>query len=409
VSEERVPRGFTVLEIVIALGAGLVVTLAALLLTRTLTTGLDREARLGDAQLGVLLGMHRLGGDVQRAGLLASANLRADPTRCGGLDDWPEDLRELAAVYVERDGSVVRHPGDHGLSALNGLAPDALELAGSFEIDEPLAVRAIEPVSGGAVEIHLEPRSGALARALRPGRRLAELARPGRRMRITDVEGRNGWGVIEAVDDADPARPRVRLGGSARLWRRSAGDVCGPSGFATGTFASVVTRVRYDLRAVRPQRYPAWAGLYAKGRHDALAAHVGEAAAARTELVRVEIDADGAEIDASLEVVAEHAVDFEVGLTRAVVGAAATTLERLAIGDARVYETADRPGAGGSPETIRSLQLRLAVRGAEPEGRGPEGASYPLAYRLGMGARPPTTRVRVLHVDVALPNLAGGW
>ena len=130
---------------------------------------------------------------------------------------------------------------------------------------------------------------------------------------------------------------------------------------------------------------------------------------ARTELVRVELDADGAELDDTLEVVAEYAVDLKFGLTSASPGPT-PVVTRYAIGEPEVYEIAAALDAGGTPERIRSLTVRLSTRAAiRDRERGLPAPSEGGLLRFQLGPNPSDgfARMRTLVNEVSLPNLAG--
>src|SRR6185369_7203947 len=75
-------RGFTLLELLVAMVAGLIVVLGAFLLSRGSTRLFADENRVGTAQLNLRLGLDRLRSDIARAGYMTTPNVRLDPDVC---------------------------------------------------------------------------------------------------------------------------------------------------------------------------------------------------------------------------------------------------------------------------------------------------------------------------------------
>src|SRR5262249_25566848 len=135
-------------------------------------------------------------------------------------------------------------------------------------------------------------------------------------------------------------------------------STCGVEGFGTGMQASVINWVAYEIRDMtsNPGSY---APVFASPAPDD---------AGRKELVRLELDADGNEMNGTVELVAEDAVDLRFALT-VVSGfpkAGEPTLKTLDMGDTTIYDNyafdvSKSPGLPG-PERIRSLRTKLTVR-----------------------------------------------
>ena len=77
-------RGFTLIELVVALSAGLMVSMSALLLSRNATKFFQNEARISATQLAATLGMNRLTQDLQRAAFLSTRSNANDRALCTG-------------------------------------------------------------------------------------------------------------------------------------------------------------------------------------------------------------------------------------------------------------------------------------------------------------------------------------
>lgn len=400
-------------EMIVAMSVGIMVAAAAFMLARNSTLFFQNEARIATAQFGAIIGLSRMQAELQRAGYLSSANVQRDPMRCGTMSDWPVGLKELAGIRIEQNGSVTRHPGDHALSALNNLQPDAVIIGGALNSTERFAVRLVAPGAGG-LDVFLSIDDGAMQRTLEaqkagaPG--LAAIFAQGRFLRLLDHEGRHVYGVINSFTMVDANTLRISLSATPYVPTRKTYNQCGCTGFCTGTQVSSIARVLYDVRSIDTAQYPQYQSLFTTARHAAPGQHVGFPAEDRTELVRVELDANDAEIDSTLEVVAEHVVDFKLGLSVATQGST-PTLTRYPIGDPQVYAIAQSPSTAApnqGPQHVRSVQVRLSTRAAErdrdvalptPAGGG--------VLRFNLGNNQGFARVRTITADVSLPNQAG--
>jgi prepilin-type N-terminal cleavage/methylation domain-containing protein len=420
-------RGFTLVELIIALAAGLAVSTAAFLLAKSATAAFQEEARLSSAHLSATLGLSRLAADLQRAGLLSSANVQKDPAICGAPVTWPEGMRRLAGVAVKRQGSVIDHMGELDQSLANGFRPDSIVIGGSFGSAEQFPVRLIQQAAGGGHDVYLQiSGSGAMRRTLARGpEALAGVFRAGRLLRvIMPGQTRYLYGVIAGLTVAGepPLEIVVHLAPSPALPARGDGP-CGVGlGANVGGLANPVSRVRYDIRR-----------LSGHDRYGDLVAPIAPEVtgdAGRTELVRVELDADDHEIPDTLELVAEYAVDLKLGLSVAsVVGNPAVdpvvTRHPIAVpDDGSIYNTAADVTDNGTPERIRSIQVRLAVRARAPDrgadlGKDPDGRKRRFlipGLLPGVsddsdppppGGMPIYARLRTFYADIALPNQAG--
>lgn len=395
-------RGFTLVELLVALGAGVLVAAAAFLMSKNATRFFQHEARISAAQLAVTLGMNRITADLQRAGFLSSPNLPADPARCQGTN-WPAGLNLLAGIQITQGSTLPALPQ----SAANGVSPDSLTIGGAFDTTEQFPIRSI---TDGTVRLQMDV--GPMVRAINASAQaggtlqstMSRIFRPGRFLRVVDTEGRHEYGVITAVTaNGTPPQVQIQLDAGVTLPQKSEATTCGISqGFNTGLLANPIARIRYDLRS-----------LYQHGTYGPLVEPVNpnlSGDAGRTELVRVELDRDDKEIADTLELVAEYAVDLKFGLT-ASVATPNTVITRSAIGAAAVYTTAATPAAGGTPQRIRNVQVRLSTRARAPDRSSniPAGNDGRLTrFQVpGLASTERFFRVRTLQTEVALPNLLG--
>jgi prepilin-type N-terminal cleavage/methylation domain-containing protein len=403
-------RGFTLIELVVALSAGLMVSMAALMLSRNATKFFQNEARISATQLAATLGMNRLTQDLQRAAFLSSRNNFNDRALCPGAGA-PASLTGLAGIQIRIGGSVANHPGDlvQSTDAQNGLNPDHVIISGSMDASERFAVQWTFAGAGSrSVDLQLD---GAIARlrqtALQNGQTLSQILtpifKPGRFLRFTD-DGRgqgNVWGVIQAFNVSGVVGAetvRITLEATPAIPVKRQDTTCGlGDGANRGVFVSVVSRVLYDLRSLKNN--PTYATLVAPD--PTTAPLTGEDF--RTELVRVELDPNDVEMNDTLELVAELAVDLKFGVTKAPITGSAT-----AFNPQMTTYAFDDPLVMNAPELVRAVQVRLSTRARIPDRENPLGASGH-NYRFAV-LQPPIrerfTRLRTLHATVALPNQA---
>jgi prepilin-type N-terminal cleavage/methylation domain-containing protein len=403
-------RGFTLIELVVALSAGLMVSMAALMLSRNATKFFQNEARISATQLAATLGMNRLTQDLQRASFLSSRNNQADPTLCtnGAL---PGTLAGLFGLRIRVGGSVATHPADlvQAVDPQNAMNPDHAVISGSMDTSERFAISWTFDAGGQrTVDLQLD---GAIARlrqtATQNGQTLDQILRPifkiGRFLRFAD-DGRGqgtAWGIISGYNTAGPVGAetiRITLNNSPAIPIKTQNTTCGlTSGSNRGVFVTVVSRILYDLRSLKGDA--AYGTLVAAD--PTTKALTGEDL--RTELVRVELDPNDVEFPGSLELVAELAADLKFGVTKAPAAGSASVfnpqMTTYGFNDPQVMVT---------PELVRSVQVRLSTRARIPDRENAMAASG-RNYRFAV-LQPPIrerfVRLRTLHATVSLPNQA---
>jgi prepilin-type N-terminal cleavage/methylation domain-containing protein len=424
-------HGFTLVELLVAMAAGLMVSMAAFLLSKNATRFFQNEARVSAAHLAATLGLNRISADLQRAGLHSSPNVLKDPFLCGkdaSVATWPNGMRRLAGIQITRnpDLPALRQ------SNVNNFFPDSLVIGGSMNTTEQFYFSAISCGPGGC-ELTIDPTKGAVdrtvARQKGGGESLNDIFRPGRLLRL-QMMGQLGsmYSIVQSITvDGDPPTSIVlRLETIPNLpTLLGSGFGCGlPAGFGDG-YVNPVSRVRYDIRSLAgdPSYGPLVAPITPELTGDNL----------RTELVRVELDAEDHEIPTTLELVAEYAVDLKFGITRAIEDPSPDprvtnpTLVRHRIldpVDPNVYSFANANEAlGSAPERIRAVQVRLSTRTRAPDRdvglpEGPDRRKLrflipdiiPSVQALGdpvpAGAPPVYARMRTLYAEVSLPNQA---
>ncbi|WP_437299074.1 PilW family protein [Sorangium sp. So ce426] len=436
-------RAFTLVELLVAMAAGLVVSLAAFLLSKNATRFFQNEARASASHLAATLGMNRLTADLQRAAYLSSPNILQDPEVCQ-VPASPAGLKRLAGISILPQGSVDLHGSELDQSVANGLNPDSIIIGGSLNSTELFEFRKISDETGDWV-VELNPNSSAvqrtLARAQGGGQSLTQIFAPRRFLRIM-VRGQEKflYGVIDQVNviDNPPTQIHITLKADPGLPTLVGLADCGvtPGGSTgDGGWVNVVSRVRYDIRSL-VNKGTAYDALVAPISTD-LGTLTGDNG--RTELVRVELDEEDQEIPGTLELIAEYAVDLKFGISVAqestvpgVTNPQITRYPIMATDNALVYGTAAAIDVGppGTPQRVRSVQVRLSTRTrapdrdvaltapGDPDGMGPDGrrlrflipgiaaGANTYGNTAPSGSPPVYARMRTLYADIALPNQA---
>lgn len=413
-------QGFTLVELMVAISGGLMVSVVVFVLARDATRFYQRESRIGDATLGTVIGFERLRADIARAGFLSTPNIRSDPLFCGGLAAalrQPGQLTRLASVrIISDDPNVADNPMLQ--DSENLITPDALVLAGNYQSADQFPMWGVARNSGQPPVVFLQTRIGPLARMGYFGPDLDDVAEqqnlldslfpPRRALRIVDEAGRVQFALIDGADPGSGnAPPSIRLNPLSVLsFRGAAASDCGVKDQELGV-VNVVNIIRYDLSDLSGTT-GGYAPLFTGPGQSPFNAN-------RLELVRAELFADtqvGVDTPdpATVEVLVEHAVDLQFGITLA--GTTFTTLRTLAPGNAGIGAAAGDTSttATSTPQRIRAIRVRLSARSTVPDREAdvdPESVA-PGLYRIKVGdGEQPFARVRTLQADVALLNQAG--
>lgn len=435
-STARAPRrGFTLVELMVALTGGLFVSVFVFMLASHGSKFYQQEARISNATIGVMNGFQRLRADIARAGFMASPNVQKDPRICSArtaAQGWTAPMREMAGVRLLIGGSADAHASE-ALAAFwsdNDLTPDQLIIAGSFASADqyPAAeVTRLNPASN-IWTVYLQPNSPAMARL---GYRtdssqndqtrldlLASIFNPDgvqRLLRIVDKKGSHHYGIIGSVGLAalnGQTAPFVQLTNAVTLVEETGATTCGLQGLNVGATVNVVNFIRYGLERLDDEPNATYNPIYA----DEVAGTYEET---RAELAREELDVTGNPIAGTKELVAEYAVDLKFGVT-ALDPTGNGSLMRVNAGadNDALLQWAGDPTTGVAavpnrgPHLIRTVHARLAVRSREGDRDANidgDAAGIPAGiYRVGLGENggAPFARVRTLQADIALRNHA---
>lgn len=408
----RSSRGFTLVELLVAIAAGSLVATAAVLLSKNAVRLFQEESRMSYAQVAVANGMSRIGLDLEHAGRNTTKNPLTDTRLCYlGAADWPVGMRRLAPVHIELLPDLPQNNG-------NNIRNERITIAGDMDSGENWVMNSTLPSATGTTII-LQPQSRSVRRLselmqygdITP--RLQEIFKIGRILHIegptSDYYGRikgfqaTGGLIIDSISVALETTPNVPMQPQSLL-------PCAIKGFGSGFPVHVISRIQYEVRSV--QGDAAFAD-YMQPPNGVTGDDT------RTDLIRTELFPDNTFMPETRELITEYALGLRFGLTALTITSQPDNpiLERLPIVDptpnAQIYTVAgpaDTPG--NRPEAIRSVQVRLSTRSRAPDRptglAGQPGRPFRFFVSTAKGADR-FARVRTLEREFNLVNMKGAF
>jgi prepilin-type N-terminal cleavage/methylation domain-containing protein len=426
-------RGFTLIELMVSLIAGLFVALAVVGLSTQATSTFHEEARTANSEMSLRTAVERLRADLQRAGYMSSGNYQRDPfiAMSPGVakptaGPYP-NLYKLAGMHLYTSGSSALTP----LSAGNSLTPDMIDLAGNYTTTDDYVVRFM--AAGGAcggTRLTLSTDSPAMWRILsqtNPDSSLEAAFQPVSgstfMARITDDTGHfqylptcvgkaagvTGSGIsATAFVDLDTSVLQV-------LTAQNTGTNGGVTGLGVGRLrVNPVQTVRWQIR-------PLSSSNSGDGPYMSLATGGDAGATDKYELFRTFVDVTGL-VTQQPELVAEYAVDLKFAFSSdlSLPGLANRQLTVYGLSAGTQNQTlADDvvTNAVTAPQRIRSVHFRLSTRSAVADRAQPYTMPipnagepvYPTRYCVLQACTPNQTgwaRIRSVTSEVSTPNLA---
>ena len=313
-------RGFTLIEISVALVAGLVVGLAVVGLSKEATNTFHEEMRSSAAEMGLRTAVERLRSDLARAAYMSTPNIAGDPNLAIGYTPpaaFPQ-IGRLTGVRSYWGGSslasnltgvvapVLQGTDDFlaGISAAQGAAgilPDAIDISGNLTSPDSFfaGVGTGAGTCTGGVQLNLEVTSPATLAILAT---LPAATGPAAALKAVFLPAGMTTGVARIVDDKNRSQYVVvcAVAATATSATVDVGPVLGIAGFATGRLTiNPVTTVRWRIAPTEAT----------------YAALNNPADPARFDLYRGYVDAAGADVVGSQELIAEYAIDLKFGWT----------------------------------------------------------------------------------------------
>ncbi|HEY2510374.1 MAG TPA: type II secretion system protein [Polyangiaceae bacterium] len=461
----RKESGFTLVELLVSMVAGLMVALAVVAMSREASGTFHEETRIAGAQMQIRAAMDRLRADVARASFMSTGNIWIDPmipTGAGTVMNVAQitaisnsnhmSIQSLAGIRLFSGGSALATPG----SAVNGVSPDAIEIAGNmtsvYELAIGGATGTTSPVvagagcNGGGQRVYLDVDSSpslwllvgmqtvggdagtsgtpaAYATAL--NNVFQPVAGAQFIVRIVDSNGKSqyaatcatqaaGWNVVGTNN-----QPYVDLDSTTPVTMSGTG----------GNTATI-----NPVQIVRWQIEPGIVGFAGDAGGDST----------KYDLTRQYLDFKGNALAASKEVVGEYVADLKFAFTvdntnlttgnfpsstassQVVLSLEDSTTNAAVAGDV-TKETINAPTtsltpaqtdlSGPQPQRIRSVRVRLVTRAETPDRGEPldAGAGYLYRYCTATSASGCVAganvfaRTRTLITEVALPNQARFW
>jgi len=423
-------RGFTLIELMVSLIAGLFVAMAVVGLSEQATNTFHEESRTAAAEMSLRTAVERLRADIQRAGFMSSGNVQKDPyiAHAPGSAIMPTSgtyngLYRLAGIHLYYQGSAALTP----LSAGAGFTPDAIELGGNFTTTDDYVVRYQESgtSSCGGTRLWLTIDSPAMWRILSQSSPDASLEAAFQPVsgatfmaRVTDDTGHFQYiplcaGKAAGVSGSGiAATAYVDLDTTVMplLTAEQTKTNGGASGLGVGRLrVNPVQVVRWEIRPIDTSKTG-----------DAPYAALASAAGDKYELFRSFVDVTGT-VTQQTELIAEYAVDLKFAFSADLdpVANTARTLTVYGFSDARNKDIADdvTQNVAAQPQRIRSVHFRLTTRSAIADRQetysvdpaNAQQAAYPTRYCVLTACTSGQTgwaRLRSITTEVATSNLA---
>jgi prepilin-type N-terminal cleavage/methylation domain-containing protein len=423
-------RGFTLIELMVSLVAGLFVALAVVALSKDATTTFHEESRTATAEMALRTAVDRIRNDLQRAAFMSTPNIQKDPliAKAPGTPNvpttFPAGIKSLASLHMV-DPSPAKNLA---LSVTNALEPDTLEISGNFTTTDSFVVRILDAGGGcGGQRLTLAIDSPAMWRLLgtsTPDAALEAAFQPvaGDPFIVRVVDDTGHYQFVETCAGKAAGITGSGLTAAAYLDIASTTPVLtseqtktmgGASGLGVGRLVvNPVQTIRWEVRPIDPvqPRDAPYRTLSAEG-----------GPADKYELFRTFLDASGT-LTAETELVSEYAVDLKFAFSADLVDLTTDLNRTLTVyGMSQTAENAalasDVAGAVQvhGPERIRSARFRLSTRSSIADRQvaltavaaNAQQGDYPLRYCVllaGCTDKGGWSRVRTVTTEVTLPN-----
>jgi prepilin-type N-terminal cleavage/methylation domain-containing protein len=419
----RVARGFTLVEVLVALTAGLLVSASAYALARNAMKSFQDESRISGSQVSTALALGRITADIQRAGYMSSPDVAADPKRCASVDvtQVPLEAIQFRNGGSDIDGKVA----DKGYDLNPGIpVPDAVVITGNMTSTEQFEYRGIDADGKMWLAVNRGPTQRAYRDAGMNTTSFCEIFYPSapptsdtrRFVRVVEASGLETYFFVSecvatptSTGDLETAYLQLEVPGSSGTPPDTSNSACGAR--PGGGLVNPVSIIRYRIGPLCdsfPCAGTPYAAVYAPTGPDAT---TGESW--RVELLREEIGAENAgdvfAIDdnagslISQEVIAEFAVDLDFAAITLVApnSNAPTTLALVNFNDG------GSPIDAIAPNRVRSVRVRLGTRARVPDRDTDSPSDVVTRWLLkDVASANRYARMRTLHTEIQLPNLS---
>ncbi|MDB4939004.1 MAG: hypothetical protein JWP87_5976 [Labilithrix sp.] len=430
-------RAFTLVELMVSLVAGLIVTIAVVGLAKTATTTFYEQARLSTTESAVRAAAERLRQDLTRVSFMSTGNIqlaRNDSVSVpfgqkishspppGQPSRYGTTTANLQGIKITSGGSLaLGADGPLGLSAVNLLTPDSIQMTGNYTTNDSYRGRMVGNGNDSVrVQVVDDPAVARLVAGASPLASVRNIFAPGSPSgalppflaRVVDPRGCSHFVVISAIA-ADTA--------GATFTFKSASDGKSPVLKPTEDQSTCGASEQEEV-TINPIHTVRW---YIGQTSTPLAADPNvDAAGNKFDLYREIRDADGAVVTplGGPQVVAEYAVDLKFGISvddaASVPPPANHRIFDMDTNSATVQTwTKDASGTlpgGPGPQRVRSVRFRIATRAAIADRQDPLPTVLPTPpqyiSRYCVENTSPCkkfARVRTIMSEVALINQAG--
>jgi type II secretory pathway pseudopilin PulG len=416
-------RGFTLVELMVAVTGGLFVSVIVFAMARQGTRFYQQETRVAEATLAATIGMQRLRADIGRAGYMStpyigSTPANSDPNLCMDYSLAANNSSSAGTIKLLRDMRSLQFledttiGGNSDISAAS-IKPDKIQLSGAYQSADRFIAGVLQP-NAGMLDVPLQPNIGAMARykylTLTDDQKtnlMTSFFPSGRLLRLVNDYGRIAYGLISSASrngDATGLLPTIKLLALPAIpLQGGASTVCTFAG--VGVEVNVVNFYQYRIADLRND------ACTTKGSLGQLYASTANPADLnRTELVREELDPVTGDPfkDACPEIVAEYAVDLKFEVTARKLTDPTVLLATTPDTTDKVYDYHITLGKDYRPQRIRSVRARLSVRSREADRTANVPSAMTGLYRIGVGTDHKLfARVRTLQAEIAVPNHFG--
>jgi prepilin-type N-terminal cleavage/methylation domain-containing protein len=403
----RPARGYTLVELLIAMLITSVTVVALYQVSRSATETFNQQQRAAEMQLRLRFAMETLRADVARAGYMMSPNTATDPRVC------PRPMNPLQAIEVARDAT----PGVPLPTTNAFVNPARLRLVGNYtSLDE----YRVAGINGTTISLQNQTPQWANVESQADMDRI--FRGPMGQKRLLRITSNTGGVQFVQVNTANwqstnsTMLPTLILDVAPMIIGdgMGMGSQCGVSGLDVGATVVPLIMVEYGVESL-------YSNVNQRARHREAYPTDDTLAALKTDLVRREFNIEPTlrENFGATRIVGEYAVDLDVGvaLDDGTPNGSLTgppTMRTLGLGDTSIDTVVGSVATLGAntalPQRVRSLILRLSIRDRDQDpsfgwvARG--AATEPLTRLRVFGDRPGAARVRTITTEVALPNLA---
>jgi prepilin-type N-terminal cleavage/methylation domain-containing protein len=421
----RRARGFTLVELMVSLIAGLIVAMAVVALARAATNSFYDAVRISSTEQAVRVASERLRSDLGRTAYMAPGNVKLasrDKAR-SPAGHWVAPLTvtgafaNLGSITVTPGGSATYLGGGVNLSGANSFDPDSVVITGNFTTTDSFRGRLQGTCDGGQRVVLNADADAAVWRligtATDPSATIDHAFRPigsNSIARVVDAAGCQHYTIVTKAQTTTVTGATLA---AEVCIKNGAGDAMavnepvGTCGAFEGTEVTInpVQRVRW------------YVGLNTNPALEGPADEAGKS----YNLYRRILAPDGtdvASVDGAPEIIAEKIADLKFGLVVDHWVDRTTVIDYYSGQDAAILSWTGQPTLSDvantpSPHLIRSIRYRIAARTAIPDREAPfADQTPPFQTRYCLDDTPIAgctrlSRLRIVNSEVALINQAG--